>query len=291
MYNLCIHKIYKKNTERKSGVNHDFSLVHLTNIACPPPEFIRVAAKAGYDAVSLRTIPLGLPGERPYNLAKDPQLMRETKLALQETGLKYTDTEIARIADGVDVRDHEPALAAAAEMGVQHITTNIWTADKGHYTEQFVTLCEIAQQYGQDVNVEFVTWASVSNLKQTKELLRESGMTNVGILVDMLHFYRSRVSLQELDDCPKEWFHYLHLCDCPKEIPTQVDELAYTGRAKRLYPGEGAAPIREIAARVSNPELMYGLEVPNQARLEQLGFEEYARRVLELAKACMSAVR
>ena len=35
-----------------------------------------------------------------------PQLLRETRQALAETGLKYMDTEIARIADGVDVREH-----------------------------------------------------------------------------------------------------------------------------------------------------------------------------------------
>lgn len=59
-------------------MKHLYSLVHLTNISCPPPEMIRVAARAGYDAVSLRTIPMGLPGERPYDIAKDPHLLRET---------------------------------------------------------------------------------------------------------------------------------------------------------------------------------------------------------------------
>ena len=40
-----------------------YSLVHLTDISCPPPEFIRTAKRAGYDAVSLRTIPMNLEGE------------------------------------------------------------------------------------------------------------------------------------------------------------------------------------------------------------------------------------
>lgn len=268
-------------------MNGCYSLVHLTNIACPPPELIRLAAKTGYDAVSLRTIPLGLPGEKPYNLAKDPQLMRETKRALAETGIKYMDTEIARIADGVDVREHEPALAAAAEMGVTHILTNIWTDDKNRCMEQFVRLCELAGQYGQDVNVEFVTWASVSDLRQTKELLTASGQKNVGIVVDMLHFYRSRVQLSELDDCPKEWFHYAHLCDCGAEIPAETEALAHTGRAERLYPGEGAVPIREIISRIPNRDITFGLEVPHARRLSELGAEEYVRRVLRAAKACM----
>ena len=268
-------------------MGHCYSLVHLTNLACPPPEFIRVAARAGYDVVSLRTIPLGLPGEQPYDMTKDPQLLRETRRALSETGIRYTDTEIARIADGVDVKDHEPALAAAAEMGVTHITTNIWIEDKARYTEQFIRLCELAKQYGQDVNVEFVTWSSVADLQQAKSLLLASKMENVGILVDALHFYRSRVSLDELKGCPREWFHYVHLCDCPREIPEDVEALARTGRAERLYPGEGSAPIREIMAGIPNPEVLCGLEVPNLSRLERLGFEEHARRALKAAKACL----
>ena len=108
-------------------MKHLYSLVHLTNISCPPPEMIRVAARAGYDAVSLRTIPMGLPGERPYDIAKDPHLLRETRRAAQETGILLHDTENARIAAGVDVQDYEPALAAAAELGIRHILTNIWT--------------------------------------------------------------------------------------------------------------------------------------------------------------------
>ena len=89
-------------------MKHLFSLVHLTNIHCPPPQLVYTAAKAGYDAVSIRTIPLGLAGEKPYDLAHDKALRRETQAALQQTGLLYKDTEIARIADGVDVREHEP---------------------------------------------------------------------------------------------------------------------------------------------------------------------------------------
>lgn len=269
-------------------MKHCYSLVHLTNIFCPPPQFIYVAAKAGYDAVSLRTIPLGLSGEKPYNLSQNPQLLRETKRALAETGILYTDTEIARIADGVDVKTYEPALATAAEMGVTHILTNIWTHDRGHYTEQFIELCELAGQYGQDVNVEFVTWASVSNLTQTKELLLTSEQKNVGIVVDTLHFYRSHVGLGELKDCPKEWFHYAHLCDCEEDIPTTSEALIHTGRSERLYPGEGFIPIKQILSHIPNQNIVYGLEVPHDNRLKLLGFEEYARGVLRAAKNCMA---
>ncbi len=266
-------------------MKHTYSLVHLTNINCPPPEMIRIAAKAGYDAVSLRTIPMGLPGERPYDIAKDPKLLRDTREAAKETGIWLHDTENARIADGVDVRDYEPALEAAAELGIRHILTNIWTPDRTFYTEQFCCLCDLAEQYGQTVSVEFVTWSSVTNLSQVRELLLTSGKKNVGVVLDCLHFYRSRVSIEELDDCPKDWFHYAHLCDCEAIIPTDEAALIHTGRAERLYPGEGAIPIREILTHI--PQAVLGVEVPHLVRVEQVGYEEHARRALEAAKACM----
>lgn len=265
-------------------MKHKYSLVHLTNITCPPPALIRAAAKAGYDAVSIRTIPLGLPNERPYDMAHNPDLHRETKRALEETGISYTDTEIARIAEGVDVSSYEAALETAADMGVKHILTNIWDTDKNRYTEQFGRLCDIAGGYGLDVNVEFVTWASVGNLKQTVELLRAVRKENAGIVVDMLHFYRSRVTVSELTGLPKDWFKYVHLCDCEKEIPNDVNRLASDARSRRLIPGEGTIPIKTILESIPTSDLTYGLEIPNTERMNTEGFENYARRILKQTK-------
>lgn len=264
---------------------HRYSLVHLTNIICPPPEMIRVAAAAGFDAVSLRTIPMGVKGEKPFDIAKDPILLRETRRAAKESGVQLHGTENARIGSGVDVADYEPALAAAAELGIHHILTNIWTDDRSFYTEQFCRLCELAARYEQTVNVEFVTWASVKTLQQVKELLLASGKQNVGVVVDCLHFYRSRVRLEELEDCPRNWFHYAHLCDCEGPVPTDEASLIHTGRAERLYPGEGVVPIKEIISRI--PEAVRGVEVPHLVRVERDGYEKHARRALEAAKACM----
>ena len=70
------------------------------------------------------------------------------------------------------------------------------------------------------------------------------------MVVDCLHFYRSRVQLHELEECPRSWFHYAHLCDCEAPIPTDEAALIHTGRAERLYPGEGAIPIAEIISRI-----------------------------------------
>ena len=173
-------------------MSHKYSLVHLTCISCPPPEFIRTAAAAGYDYVSLRTIPMGLPNEVPH-LLTDRVLLKETRAASLETGVKINDTENARIFDGVNVQEYAPHLAAAAELGIKHILCNVWTANRSFYTKKFAELCQLAAQFDQDINLEFVTWAGITNLEQAAQLLRDVDLPNVGIVVDALHFHRSRV--------------------------------------------------------------------------------------------------
>lgn len=53
-----------------------FSLAYLTIPGIDPVEQIKVARDAGYDYASLRTIPMGQPGEPQVCLEKDPDLVR-----------------------------------------------------------------------------------------------------------------------------------------------------------------------------------------------------------------------
>ncbi|MBQ5952045.1 MAG: sugar phosphate isomerase/epimerase [Lachnospiraceae bacterium] len=259
-----------------------YSLVHLTDIHCPPPDFIRAAAQAGYDAVSLRTIPLGLPGESRFDIAADRALLRETRRAMEETGLYVNDVENARIAEGLDVRAHEPGLCAAAELGVKHIQCNVYSGEPGFYTEQLARLCELADTYGQTVEVEFVAWAKVADLAQALQMIRAAGRPDAGIVVDALHYSRSRVRFEEIEALPKTMFRIVHLCDAGAEIPTDRAGLIHTGRDARLYPGEGAIDFAPVLAGL--PEAVRGVEVPNLVRLKQLGLVEHARRALESAR-------
>lgn len=273
-----------------------YSLVHLTNPAIRPPELIYVAARAGYDCVSFRGIPTRMrsqaageksvdqaaTGKMPFDFANDRQLLRDTLNAAKETGVVINDSENARIFDGVDTADYEADIAATAELGAKHILTNVWTENKCFYTEQFVKLCDIAKRYDITVNLEFVTWSGIKNLKEAAALLKSSGCGNVGIVVDALHFYRSRVSLDELTAAPQKWFNYVHLCDCPREIPNDRESLIFTGINERLLPGEGAIDIRGIVEKI--PNAVRGLEAPNAARIREVGFEKYAKQALSAAK-------
>ena len=64
----------------------EFSLAHLTVLGCAPPEMTYIAARAGYDYVSIRPIYMGLPGEPNYALAENREMLKQTKTALAPAG-------------------------------------------------------------------------------------------------------------------------------------------------------------------------------------------------------------
>jgi hypothetical protein len=61
---------------------------------------------------------------------EDKPILRRTKIALSETGLKLHDLELARIVDGLDPRIYLPAMEAAAELGAQHMISSAWTSQR-----------------------------------------------------------------------------------------------------------------------------------------------------------------
>ena len=97
------------------------------------------------------------------------------------------------------------------------------------YEDAFGRLCDLGAQYDLSVNLEFVTWSGVKDLNAASELLRRVNRPNQGIVLDTLHFYRSGNTVKDLEGLPKEWFRYVHLCDCPAEIPMEREEpVSYT---------------------------------------------------------------
>jgi len=260
-----------------------YALAHLSVLGLTTPEMIYNAKLIGYDYLGIRSIYMGLPGEPNYDLSGKNNLYKLTKAALADTGMNIHDIELAKIQDGTDVSSYEPALEVAAELGATDVISSIWTPRKDYYIEQFAKLCDLAKQYNLHVNLEFVTWADVNDLKGVKEVINTVNRDNVGYMIDTLHFYRSRVELSELDDIPKYKFRMAHICDGPVEIPTDKEGLIFTGRDARLYVGEGAVNIAEIIGKLADDTIL-SIELPHIQRAKDWGYTEHARRCLETAK-------
>ncbi|WP_040977924.1 sugar phosphate isomerase/epimerase family protein [Oceanobacillus jeddahense] len=263
-------------------MEQQFSLAYLSVINTPPPEMTYMAARAGYDFVSLRPINMGLPNEPDFSLASNKTLLRDTKRALRETGLEVLDIELARVADGIDPMTYEPEFEIAAELGVRHVLSSIWSDDRSYSIEQFAKICDLAKQYNLTVELEYVPIASISNLADTLDILDAAQKDNAGLMIDIHHFHRAQDTIADLSKVPKELFRFVHLCDAPGEIPTDHDELVRIIREGRSYVGEGGIDVAGVINSI--PTVPYSIELPNKEQADLLGYEEFARRCLVKAK-------
>lgn len=281
-----MHKLDRSNLDifLKGGIfmRQQFSLAYLTVVNTPPPKMVYMAMRAGYDFVSLRPIYMGLPGEPNFSLAKNKRLFCETRQALQDTGIKLLDIELAKIEEGVDPVEYEPELEAAAELGGRHVLSSIWTNNKDEYIEKFAKLCDLAAQYDMTVDLEYVPIASVKNLDEALNVLNTVNKENMGLMLDIHHVHRAQDKIEDLKKVPKEWFNFIHVCDAPDEIPANREEMLRIVREARSYIGEGGIDVAGIVNSV--PEVPYSIELPNKQQANLLGYEEFARQCLIKAK-------
>jgi sugar phosphate isomerase/epimerase len=269
-------------------MTREFSLAHFTLLDCPPPEFVRIAATAGYDFAGLRLIPVDRPGEPRYVLAENRALRRETAYAFADTGIRLLDIEVAQISESFDARACLPALDAAADLGARSLLATVWTPDRNRAIDGFSTLCELAQPFDMTVMLEFISFADLATLGQAVDVVRASGCSNVGILVDTLHCHLAHTSLDDLATLPAKWLPYAHLCDAPAGIPPTRDARRRIAREGRLLPGEGAIDVAGIVSRLP-PASILSIEAPNPARAKAVGAQQYAVNCLAAAKRCLAA--
>jgi sugar phosphate isomerase/epimerase len=259
------------------------SLACLSVLALSPPQQLRLAARLGCPNIGIRLLPAA-SGGTAWPLMDDAALLAETLRALDETGVKIFDLEIIRIDAGFTPQRFLPFFEVGRKLGAQAVLVAGDDVDGARLADNYARLCEAAAPYGLSCDLEFMPWTQVPDLASAKAIVRQAHCPNAGILVDALHFARSRSRLADLEDLPREWLHYAQLCDAPGAIPPDNAGLIHTARCERLLPGEGGIPLAEIFRRLP-ADLPVSLEIPNDARLALIGAEAWAREVLEAGRA------
>lgn len=280
-----------KDAREQESVDPLYSLSHLTLIGCTVPELIYIAARSGYDAVSPRLIPMHVPGEFIQSPIDKGQI-QATKTALTTTGLQVLDVELARITDDCDPRNFERALELGGELGAQRMIMSAWTSsrdDRNFLIDIYGETCDLAAPYGLSVDLEFPSFSRLRTLDETLDIVRTTDRPNGGILIDTLYLHLSRVDIGELLHVPSELLNFLHISDCLPGIADTREGMIQLARDARLYPGEGWIDFAGIIERM--PPIDYSVELPNQSRVTELGYEEHARRCLQHAKRTFGSVR
>jgi sugar phosphate isomerase/epimerase len=261
-----------------------FSLAPLTMIEVPPPEFIRLAAKLGYDHAGIR-LSAATPGGIVWPLWENPPMLRETEAALRDTGISIFDIELIRLSADSDPRVYLPMLETAARLGGRTVLVAGDDPDMSRFADRYGALCDLAAPFGLTTDLEFMPFTELKDLATAIKVLHAVGRPNSGVIVDTLHFDRAFSTVDELRSLPREWLHYWQICDGPAEQPATMEEMIHTARVERMVPGEGGIDFAPIIRPLPR-DLPCSIEIPTA----RYGNEERARRSLQASKALIAAL-
>lgn len=270
-------------------MRHEFSLAHLSALSLSPPEMVDAAARIGYRYVGLRLAAV-TANEPRYPLPFDEKMMSETQAAIAYTGVDVLDIELARLAPETDVTSFIPMLEAGARLGAKHVIAQTPDPERNRAIERYARLCELARPLNLSVDLEFITWTDTADLAAATAIVSAANQPNGGILVDTLHFCRSRCSLEALRALPRSWFRFAQVCDAPAQAPTTTEGLIHAARNERMFLGDGGLDVRGILDALPQ-NIPYSLEIPMNTLARTLGPELRAHMALLAARRYLEPSR
>jgi sugar phosphate isomerase/epimerase len=233
------------------------SLAHLTIDRAEPLDFVEAAAAGGFDA----------------QVAGNPALLRDLQRRLAETGLKVLQVNSFWIGPDTGMEHILPVLDAAEALGAEHVLVVLNDPDRARGTAMLARCCEAAAARGLVIALEFQSYGMVRSLRECLGLVEASGLSNIGIVLDTLHFARSGGQPSDLARIDRERVRFIHLSDAPAQSPP-VEALRIESRGKRLLPGEGELPLVDILTAL--PGVPIDVEAPSE-RFVHLTPAEQAR--------------
>ena len=220
-------------------LNRKIGIAPMTILELTPAEMVTVASEAGYDFVGLRLVN-ATPEEVVRPTIGLTDLIRETKARLDDTGIELIDIEILRLKPETRVRaDFEAFFETGAYLGASQALIAGNDPDHARLADNYNELGLLAREYGITPNLEPMPWTDIRSITEALPVVQAATHSNIGILVDAIHFDRSDATLDDLRALPANLLHYIQLDDAPAEKPTTLDELLHQGRAHRYLPGQG----------------------------------------------------
>lgn len=268
-------------------MTHPISLSFLTVFDVGPVEAIKIAGEIGYDAVGLRLLPAAASGEGDYPLLTDNNVLREVKAALKDTGVTVADIEIVRLKEQTDIASFTHFFERGAELGAKHVLVAGDDADHSRLTAKFASLCELAAKFNLTCDLEFMPWTGVKDLPAARDIVLAAGMDNGGVLIDGLHFDRSKSKIEDIATIPLKHINYVQLCDGLADYDPSDAGLIEVARNMRLFPGEGDIDLAAIVQSVPNT-VPLSLEVPKRQLALTVNAKERAAMAMAATKDLLS---
>ena len=283
------------------STNRLLGIGHLTMLDVPPPDWVVIAATAGFDLVGIRVAP-GTDGTEPWPIFPRSPMLAETLLRLDDTGVRVLDLDVVRLTPDSAVAEYRPVLEVGATLSARFLTVLGDDPDPARARDTFAALVDEALTYGLRPMIEPVAYSQVRSLDEAVAVVDGSGG---GILVDPLHLYRCGDTPDRLRVLDPTLLPYFLVCDAPRTAPRGLpaprsgwyhrsgrrDRSADYGRlgdpqlealTRRLLPGSGELPLGAVVDAMP-AGVPVSVAAPNPQLRDQLGalgFARQARRAL-----------
>jgi sugar phosphate isomerase/epimerase len=286
--------------DAECGMKRETGLEHLTMLDISPPEFVSLAAGAGFDAVGLRIAPVTW-GEQPWPVGPGTAMLAETVQRCSDTGVTVLAAEAIALGPGSGLDECEPVLATAAELGARFLNVIGDDPDTSRFADLFAELTWLARPYGIRPVLEFTAWRPVRTLARAIAIARDSA--GGGILLDALHIQRCGVSLDDIAQVDPALLSYLQACDAPLRPPHGLalpaalprgqradygNDAVLEARSRRMLPGEGELPLAGLLS-VLPAGLPVSIEAPSAAARAEFAPDEYAARARRALAALLAS--
>ena len=242
-------------------MNNSLSISYYTAPELSPLKLVESAAKLKCKFIGLRLLS-NQPGADEMPLLNDLSFRKVVKKNMKSLGGYSLDANSLRIIPDSNVSDYLNFFDAAWDLNAKHVLTTINDNDENRLMDNLNKFCEEAIQRQLTIDIEFVPWLKVSNLKKTIEIINKCNFMNVGIALDALHFFRSNSSLDLLKKYSKKHINYFQICDAKilNKVP-KTEQLIIEATKNRLSPGNGDINLKKIIDLLPK-NIPFAIEIP-----------------------------
>ncbi|MGO1184304.1 MAG: sugar phosphate isomerase/epimerase family protein [Micrococcaceae bacterium] len=273
------------------------STAHLTALQLSPPELVQRAAHHGFEAVGVRVHP-ATATETRYPMQPGSPMVRETRDAIEQTGVQVLDLEVFGLAEHIGPDHWTPVLETGAQLGASVLNVVGVDPDLNRFRDKLGELVATARDYGIRPCMEPISYQPLSSFNTARRFAEETG---AGLMLDTLHVFRSGTTVAQLAEIPAEHIAVVQLCDGAWKEPSVVDDSVvlplgqsvggsprqYEARVHRLLPGEGEFPLVEVLRLF--PEAPVSVEVPDARAVEADGLDAHLARCIAATRELISS--
>jgi 2-keto-myo-inositol isomerase len=249
-------------------------------------KYIEIAAKAGYDCMELWLPDIKAYLENGGSVAALKKLVSDSKVpVVNAIGFApwMVDDEEKRNAGFKQMREEMEIMAALNCPRIAAPSAGIGpTAQLDMFIvgERFAKLIDLGKETGVIPQLEFWGASRFFHIGQALMASAVANKSGARILADVYHLFRGNSGFDSLKMIDGSMIEIFHMNDYPSSIPREKQE-----DKDRIYPGDGAAPFKQILTDLKN------MKGPKILSLELFNREYWAQDPLQVAKTGLEKMK